>query len=203
MINLLPSQTRRDMMYARRNSVLLKWSSTLIISILGATLIIASGLLYLTETTKNYEKRTEAGRQSLKAQNIEETQKKIDEISGNVKLATDVLSKEILFSKVLTQLGAVLPADTSLQQLQIDDLKGGLTLSAGARNFDAASQIQLNLQDPNNRIFEKADIENINCTAPETAGLAKQYPCVVQIRALFMKDNPFLYIAPNTKEASQ
>lgn len=115
-----------------------------------------------------------------------------------MKLATDVLSREILFSKVLTQLGSVLPAETALQQLQIDDLKGGLTLSAGAENIAAATQIQLNLADPKNQIFEKADIENINCEGKDPS---KPYACIVQIRALFMKDNPFLYIAPNKSEA--
>src|SRR3989344_7168953 len=155
MINLLPPNTRKDMLYARKNSMLLKWSSTLIFAVLGAALIIASGMVYLTETTKNYEKRTETARQSLKAQKIDETQKKVEEISNNVKLATEVLSREILFSKVLMQLGSVLPAETSLQQLQIDDLKGGLTLSAGAKDIESATQIQLNLEDPKNRIFEK------------------------------------------------
>ena len=199
MINLLPPNTRKDMLYARKNSMLLKWSSTLIFAVLGAALIIASGMVYLTETTKNYEKRTETARQSLKAQKIDETQKKVEEISNNVKLATEVLSREILFSKVLMQLGSVLPAETSLQQLQIDDLKGGLTLSAGAKDIESATQIQLNLEDPKNRIFEKADIENINCNGEDT-NETQQYPCIVQIRTLFMKNNPFLYISPSSSE---
>lgn len=199
MINLLPPNTRKDMLYARKNSMLLKWSSTLIFAVLGAALIIASGMVYLTETTKNYEKRTETARQSLKAQKIDETQKKVEEISNNVKLATEVLSREILFSKVLVQLGSVLPAETSLQQLQIDDLQGGLTLSAGAKDIESATQIQLNLEDPKNRIFEKADIENINCNGEDT-NETQQYPCIVQIRTLFMKNNPFLYISPSSSE---
>ena len=199
MINLLPPNTRKDMLYARKNSMLLKWSSTLIFAVLGAALIIASGMVYLTETTKNYEKRTETARQSLKAQKIDETQKKVEEISNNVKLATEVLSREILFSKVLMQLGSVLPAETSLQQLQIDDLKGGLTLSAGAKDIESATQIQLNLEDPKNRIFEKADIENINCNGEDT-NETQLYPCIVQIRTLFMKNNPFLYISPSSSE---
>ncbi len=211
MINLLPPTMRKDMSYARKNSILLKWSTTFALAILGAGLIIASGMIYLTETTKNFEKRSETAQLALKEQKIEETQKQVEEMSSNIKLATDVLSREILFSKVLRQLGAVLPAETSLQQLQIDDLKGGLTLSARSKDIPAATQIQLNLEDPNNQIFEKADIENINCEAAGTSTATSQdqsetnnqYPCVVQIRALFMKDNPFSYIAPNSKEVKQ
>lgn len=202
MINLLPAGMRNDMLYARRNSALLKWSSTLLIAILGAALIIVSGIVYLTETTKNYEKRAATAQQSLKDQKIDETQKKVDEISSNVKLATDVLSREILFSKVIRQLGAVLPAETSLQELQIDDLKGGLSLSAGAKNITAATQIQLNLEDPKNQLFQKADIENINCNETSESGQSP-YLCTVQIRALFMDQNPFSYIGPNSGGVKQ
>lgn len=192
MINLLPPETRNDMLYARRNTRLLKWSSILLFALLGVGIIIASGLIYLTETTKTIEKQNISAQAILKNQDLDETQKKVEEISGNVKLASDVLSREVLFSKVLRQLGAALPAQTSLQELEIDDLKGGLTLKAVASDIPSATQIQVNLQDPNNQLFDKADIESINCDA-STQGNSS-YPCTVQIRALFAKNNPYSYL---------
>lgn len=191
-INLLPTDTRRDMSYARKNNILRHWFIYMTFACLGAILIIAGGWFYITQTTKSLEQKTIKARDSLQAQKIDETQKQVEDISNNVKLTTQVLSREILFSKLLNQLGSALPANSSLQQLQIDKLQGGITITAQAKDIDSATQVQLNLQDPKNQIFEKADIENISCSADSK----NIYPCVVQVRALFAKNNPFLFISP-------
>ena len=68
-----------------------------------------------------------------------------------------------------------------------------MTITAAAKDITSATQLQVNLQDPKNKIFEKADIENINCG---TADLKKRLPCTVQIRALFNKNSPYFYITP-------
>lgn len=199
MINLLPTTTKQDMIYARRNTTLRHWTFVLLISLLGVGLIVVSGMFYLMQATKTYEKRSESARLALQSQNIEETQKKVDEISNNVKLTNQVLSREILFSKLLKQLGSALPSNTSLQQLQIDSVKGGINLSAISKDIDSGTQVQVNLQDPKNQIFEKADIDSISCEQASE----KTYPCTVQIRALFAKNNPFLYISPTNSGAKQ
>jgi len=197
MINLLPTNTRQNMLYARRNTALLKWASLLGFTLVGTVLIIGIGMVYLTQTTKSYQKRTETTKVALQAQNIDATQKQVDEISSNVKLATQVLSREILFSKLLQQLGSALPPDSTLNQLQIDNLKGGISLAASAKTIESGSQVQVNLADPKNQIFEKADIDSITCEPDDGT---KEYPCTVQIRALFKKNNPFLYISGSTKQ---
>lgn len=197
-INLLPNETRTNMTYARKNSALRRWAIYLILGLIGASLILVGGIFYITQNTKSLNTKTEKARESLIVQKIDETQKEVEQISNNVKLTNQVLSREILFSKLLNQLGSALPANSTLQQLQIDKLQGGITITAQARDIDSATQVQLNLQDPNNKIFEKADIENITCTASSQTS----YPCTVQIRALFSKNNPFLFITPTTTKTT-
>lgn len=199
MINLLPPETRSNLLYARKNNQLRKRLSYLIFALIGALLIVFAGVFYLGQTTKSLEKETVKSKDSLQAQKIEDTQKTVEQISNNVKLTTQVLSREILFSKLLRQLGTVLPSNTSLQELQIDKLQGGITITALAKDINSATQVQLNLQDPQNKIFAKADIENILCDNE----LAKTYPCTVQIRALFSQNNPFLFISPTQKGTGQ
>lgn len=198
MINLLPTGIREDLLYARRNTVLSRWVVACSFALLGIGLIVAGGYVYLDQSSKTYVKRVEIAQRNLQSQNVEETQKKVEEISNNTKLATQVLSREILFSKLLRQLGSSLPENTILKQLQIDKLQGGLTLQAGAKDISGGAQLQLNLQDPKNKIFDKADIENITCVPPDPK---IAYPCTVQIRALFTKSNPYLYIAPTAEGA--
>jgi Tfp pilus assembly protein PilN len=199
MINLLPPETRNDLLYARKNNQLRRWLVYLLIGLLGALLIFGGGVFYLSQTTKNLNENSRKARESLQLQKIEETQAQVEQLSSNVKLTTQVLSREILFSKLLTQLGSALPANTALSQLQIDKLQGGLTITALAKDIESATQIQLNLQDPKNQIFEKADIENISCSDSALSA----YDCTVQLRALFAKNNPFLFISSTDKVTKQ
>lgn len=190
MINLLPTDIKEDYRYARYNSRLLKWVIGGTIALVGVILIIGSGWIYLHQSTKNISKQVSSSEQNLQAQNITGTKKQLDEISSNTKLVVQVLSREVLFSKLLRQLGASIPANTELQSFQVDKIQGGLTITAAAKDITSATQLQVNLQDPKNKIFEKADIENINC-----GGDAKKtLPCIVQIRALFNKNSPYFYI---------
>ena len=71
-------------------------------------------------------------------------------------------------------------------------LLAGLALTANATSYTTATQVQVNLADPSNKIFAKVDIENITCT--QGGSTDPQYPCTVQLRALFSNNNPFLFI---------
>ena len=115
--------------------------------------------------------------------------------TGRLKLVVNVLSREILFSKLLTQTGAVTPSNTSLTDLSINQVAGAIDIKAKATDITAATQLQVNLQDPANKIFTKADIQNITCKPDATD---PKYPCNVTLKALFAKDNPFLFINKGT-----
>jgi Tfp pilus assembly protein PilN len=192
MINLLPNAYKQSMLFARRNTSLRGWVISLSVVLVGAVLIIAGGYLYLQNEINQQSKALQLSKSELQAQNIDGTRKQLDEISANTKLVLQVLQREILFSKLLRQLGASLPSNTALTQIQIDELKGGITLQAKATDIESATQIQVNLADPNNKIFEKADIENINCSGAEPND---PYRCTVQLKALFAKKNPYVYIS--------
>ncbi len=102
-----------------------------------------------------------------------------------------VLSREVLFSKLLTQIAAVTPTNTSLTDLSISNVAGSLDITAISSDYQSATQLQVNLEDPRNKIFSKADIQNITCNPDATD---PRYPCSVRIKALFSDDNPFLFI---------
>lgn len=193
MINLLPTDYREEIFYARKNTILIKWLVVLIISSFGVALIVISGLLYTRHLAQVQAKENNIKLESLKSQNIDEVNKELATISDNIKLTLQVLSKEVLFSKLIKQIGSILPANTALDGLNIESIEGGLTLKASALDVESATQLQLNLEDKNNGIFEKADIDNISCKAGGTS----QYPCTVLIKAVFKKqNNPYLFIDP-------
>lgn len=190
MINLLPPEIQQDYRYARRNSWLMGTVTLMGIGLAGIILISAAGVWYLNQAATTYTLQAAATQHTLEAQKQAETEKKVQEMSNSLKLAVQVLSKEVLFSKLLKQLGAITPNNATLSNLSITELTGGVDITARTTDYNAATQLQVNLGDPKNQIFEKADIVSITCGGTDSS----RYPCTVVIRALFAKNNPYLFI---------
>lgn len=200
MINLLPPDAKESVLYARRNTLLVRWLAAIIVGLIGVVITVAAGQYYLNQSAKSYATDVEKTQQLLKDQQLDETQKRVTEISSSMKLMVDVLSRQVLFSDLIRQVGAAIPPGAALTNLSINKLEGGIDLQFKATDYQTSTQVQVNLEDPDNRIFEKADLININCQSPtgdETPSdlIDIKYPCTVDIRALFAKDNPFLFIS--------
>jgi Tfp pilus assembly protein PilN len=197
MINLLPPQLKQDYFYARRNSSLRKVVGMFGAGLAGMILLVAVGIVYLNSTAQTFKVNAANTEQSLTAQKQTEVEAQVTDISNSLKLAVQVLSKEVLFSQLLKQLGTTIPAHANLTGLSISDISGGVDITARATDYNTATQLQVNLADPKNKIFAKADIVSVTCAAPTTG--ATKYPCTIVVRALFVKDNPFLFINSKAK----
>ena len=198
MINLLPPEEQRNFNYARLSTRLMRFSVGLFIAIIGVWAIVAVGLFYINQSVNTYSDLTSKTKQELKDQKLDETGKRVEDISSSLKLVVSVLSREVLFSKLVTQIGNTIPPNAILTNLKIAKTEGGIDLSAAATDYNTATQVQVNLADPANKIFDKADILNITCSNKSTD---PNYPCTVTIRAQFAKSNPFLFI--NSSGGSQ
>ncbi|HSW65602.1 MAG TPA: hypothetical protein VLI54_00495 [Bacillota bacterium] len=195
MINLLPPETKENFFYARRNAQLLRWVCGIGIGLAGIVIVSLVGMVFLQRTTTDYERNNSSAATLLKTQNVSEAQATVEDISNNLKLVVKVLAREVLFSKLLTQIATVLPRGSVLTSLNIGQTTGGIDIEAAATDYSTGSQVQANLADPNNKIFSKADLILIQCQAT-TGGVAfsANYPCKVQVRAQFAANNPFLFI---------
>lgn len=196
MINLLPPVVKEQLSYARRNTLIRRWAISVLLGIFGIIIVVFGGHLYIGQSVDAYQKQVQQTKDSLASQNLEETQKRVQNLSSTLRLVIQVLSREVLFSKLLKQVGAVMPPGSALQSLSINKLEGGLDLQAVASDYQTGTQVQVNLQDPANKIFEKADILSINCASDKAAD--PRYPCQVSIRALFSKDNSFTFVQNKT-----
>jgi len=198
MINLLPPDIKQSYRYAHHNHSLVRWVIMFSVGLVGVLAISAAGIIYLQQTSETYTKQINSTNESLKKQNLDTVQKQVSDISSNLKLVVQVLSREVLFSKLLKQLGAVTPSNTILTNLSIVQTTGGIDITAKTTDYVAATQLQVNLQDPKNKIFSKADIVSINCSDPDPKAA---YPCTVTLRALFSDNNPFLFINSGKKSS--
>lgn len=197
MINLLPDEMKSSYGYARRNVSLRNWAIILLFSLAGLGGIGTYGLLMMHQQTKAYSAEVTSIQLQLKQDKLEETQKKIQDITTSSKLAVQVLSQEVLFSKLITQIGAAMPTGSFLTGLNINKVAGGLSLSAKATTYTSATQVQVNLSDAANKIFAKVDIDNVSCSTQNN--LDSAYPCTVSLRALFNTNNQFLFINQGKK----
>ncbi len=195
MINLLPPEIKHSYRYAMRNDHLMRWVTVLIISLVGLGAIGTYGWVSLHQDINTNSVSVTKLKNQLTAENLNGTENQIQTISNDFSLLFKVLSQEVLFSKLLKQMAAAMPQGTSLTKLAINTTaKGtGLDITAGATNYTTATQVQINLSDPANGIFSKADIVNITCDS-NSSSPSGSYPCTVQLRAEFAANNQFLFI---------
>ena len=197
MINLLPPDVKQSYRYARRNVQLRRWVITCLIALIGLGVLTTYGLLILHQSVRNNSHQISQTEALFQKEDFSGTQKQIQDISNSFKLVVQVLGKEILFSQLIKQIGASMPDNAYLTGLDINQVQGGLDITANTTDYKTATQVQVNLSDPTNKIFNKADIENITCqsnNAPDPT-----HPCTITLRALFAGNNPFLFI--NSKAA--
>lgn len=189
MINLLPPELKESYRYAQRNVMLSRWVFACLLALLGLGALSTGGAIYVHQTTQTYVARAADQQRVLTEQDQAATQNEVNNITSSLKLAVQVLSKEVLFSKLLTQLAAIVPSNAVLTDTTIATASNSVNISALTTDYAAAAQLQVNLADPSNKLFKQADITAISCSAVVT-----RYPCTVTIRALFTSSNPFLFI---------
>ncbi len=192
MINLLPPNVKDSYRFARRNVLLRRWVIRFVVAFVGLGAIATYGLLTLHQETSHYSAQVSATEALFQQEKFSQTQGQIQNISNSFRLVVKVLGQEVLFSELLKQIAALIPNNANLTGLNINQTQGGIDISANATDYATATQVQVNLADPSNKIFSKADIVSIACSS--TNALNPRYPCTVNVRALFATNNPFLFI---------
>lgn len=189
MINLLPPETKSGIHYARINSLLLKWLGAMVLFVIGISAILFFGTIYLGNTTKKLEADVATINQTIDAQKLNEVQAKTNEISNNLKLMLQVFQKRILFSSLIKQIGAALPNGSQIKTLSITNSDSTLQLDVEATDFATATQVAINLKDPQAKLFSSVDVESVDCTdSPET------YKCTSRVRGLLLTDGQYKFI---------
>lgn len=198
MINLLPPAVKSGYRYGRRNVSLRRWVIMFVLAFVGLGGLATYGLLTLHQSTNHYNQQIASSEALFNKEKFSSVESQVQDISNSFRLVVQVLSKEVLFSELIKQIGVIMPNNANLSGLTISQLQGAIDITAVATNYDTASQVQVNLAAPTNKLFSKADIVSITCDS-NSASNAK-YPCTVIIRALFAANNPFLLI--NSKVVS-
>lgn len=187
MINLLPGDVKKEIGYGRKNKRMLLWLTGLGVFLILMLCVTGLGYLYNKDYIAKETARVTVAQQRKAELKLQDTQKQFDSLSNQLKLVNKVLSENVLFSKLATQIGSTLPRGVVLTKFDLADVEGGIDISASTTDYQSATQFQLNLQDKNNQLFEKADIVKIDCNnePSQSSEDDSPYPCTATYRALF------------------
>lgn len=201
MINLLPPDHKRALVYARRNTRLRTGAVGLSIGLVLLLLVAAGGLLILRQEVHSYDNNTASIESELSRKGETSTIKRMNNISNTLNLVVTVLSGQVLFADLFQQVGTIMPNGSILQNLSLTgDMTTGVDLQIGSVDYNTGTQALVNFQDKNNKIFEKADLISLTCADPATS--EGPYYCTGNIRATFQKESQFSFLKRQTEQAA-
>jgi hypothetical protein len=197
MINLLPTDVIEDISYARKNRVTVRWVIALIFVIIGVGAMTVFGQYYINRNTKSLESVAKVTEQRISKNNLSSTQKEIQTLSNNFTTISQLLNKQLLFSKLFTKIGNIIPSGAILSGINLTTANSALDLNIAALTRESATQAFVNISDPKNGLFEKADLISVNCatpTATSTSQTESKYPCTAMIKVVMKTGSDYYFL---------
>ena len=159
MINLLPPKRLINIRIARSNTVIRRYIELVLLSIAVIAVAVAASYYFLNNQQRDVQKTVDLNHQ--KVAQLEPVQGEAEELSATVNTISGLLSRNVKFSDMLTQIGSLMPSGTVLTGIQfsIEDLKSPLVVSAQVESEERAAVLRNNLAD--SPLFKEAIIKSI------------------------------------------
>jgi hypothetical protein len=210
MINLLPPLEKENIIYGRKNRLMIRWVVSIIIVITGICVMTVFGQFFINKNVKSLEGVANITQDRIAKQNLASTQKGILNLSNNFTSVTQLLNKQVLFSKIFTKIGSIMPEGAILSSITLSTSNKSLDVNVIAKDREAATQAFVNLNDPKNGLFDKADLVTVGCqtkTDPKTSTSVQaqnaKYPCNALIKVTIKTDSSFYFLSSLTGNKKQ
>lgn len=147
MINLLPTETKRQYRAARMNVLLLRYNLLLIAASVFLTLAIAVSYVYLSSVSRSADATVADNNQ--KAMAYSDVKAKADAFSAQLNDARTTLDGQISYSKALLSIANAMPSGSSLNTVKLDSTSFGtpLQLTFNIESEDIARRLLRQLED--------------------------------------------------------
>jgi Tfp pilus assembly protein PilN len=181
MINLLPPANKRQIRAGRSNTLLIRYNLFLV-GALGF-LFVAIGFVYfyLSNTRANAEATVHENQ--AKVVGYKQVEQEANEFKNNLAVAKQILGKEVVYTKAMLSIAALMPKGVVLESLDLDAKTFGTetTLMARAKTVDDAVALKNSFQ--SSPLFSNVHLKSI--TTLETGGA---YPQSVSVNVTINKD---------------
>lgn len=191
MINLLPPKRLLNMRIARSNTILRRYLELALISVVIVAAAITCAYYILHNQQQDIQKTVSINQEKVKK--LEPVQKEAEQLSATINTIAGLMSKNVKFSDMLTQIGGIMPPGSSLTGLQfsLEDTSSPLVVSAQVVSEERAAVLRNNLA--NSALFKDAKIvtiteikkEESETTDPTTPVVENPYQYTVTINAFF------------------
>lgn len=163
--------------------------------LIGVIAIAFIGQLYIKSNVTYINKTIESTNARIESQKLVEGQKEAETFASNLKTVNRLLEDQLLFSKIITSLGSVLPGGVTVLNIDFEDSDKALKLQLQGKDEQAVTQGFINLSSTENTLFTKADLENVDCSQEDT--------CVATVTVLLNKDSDFYFLNSVKKELEE
>lgn len=146
MINLLPTESKRQIRAARTNTLLLRYNFLLIGAVIFLLLATGVVFVYLSDVNSN-TKKIIAENQS-KVSSYSSVQQQAESFKISLASAKQILDKEVSYTKVIVRVTNLLPPGVVLDTLSLDAKTFGTAtaFAARAKDYNAALALKNSLQ---------------------------------------------------------
>jgi Tfp pilus assembly protein PilN len=182
-INLLPSDDKRQLQAARTNSLLIRYNILMLAVLVFLGLAIGITYVYLN-TVKASSQSVIDGNQA-RVSSYAPVQNEANQFRSNLATAKEILSREVTYSDVVLDIAALLPPGVVLQNLSLDANTFGTptVLIANAKSYSSAIALKNSFQ--SSSLF--SDVHFTSITSTTSSDTAGQYPVTVNISVTIKK----------------
>jgi hypothetical protein len=178
MINLMPYELKKQTSAARVNFILFR-----LVIILGfaiAFLALACTLTYFLLISA----KENAQRQQLKIDaSTSPVQKQADAFRSNLIISKGILDRQVSYTKILTELGRLMPTGTALDAFAVNDTTFGTTIKLKVLSTSSENETKLKQNFNGSRIFTSYKFDSTSSNQDNT-----KYPFVINISVIVNKD---------------
>jgi Tfp pilus assembly protein PilN len=180
MINLLPTEEKRQLRAARSNTLLIRYNFFLIGTVAFMGLAVAVTYLYLNTTEASAQRtiQTNASRVTQYASIEAQAQ----QFKLHLATAKQILDNEVTYSNVILEIAQLIPSGVILQNLSLDSQTFGSATTLIAEAKDYTSALALKESFSKSPLFSDVHFQSI------TSGNAQgDYPITVNLDVTIQK----------------
>lgn len=191
MINLLAPESQKLYRAARLNLKLRTYIFILLVALVGVLGIFGAGY-YLTLQERSIAE-SELQKHQQETKTYQGIRNEAQSFADNLKIAKTILSQEIVYSDLITQVAQALPSSAVLTALNVDaaNIDKPMTLSGRVKTKNDALVLKSTLE--NSPLFEDVNINNVteapefNDPAAQQNRVLRNFPVTVTITVTLTK----------------
>lgn len=160
MINLLPKQNLKELRASKRNVLLRRY-----IVLLTLAIVLLTGIFVFMYATLEDSKKITAQvivENDKRVASYKDTKLQGETLNNNLIQVKNILSQRVDYSKVLVRIAQILPANVSIQSIQLESklFEGTKTIQINAPNLDSVVAAKAAFE--NSGLFSSVKIDSTN-----------------------------------------